>query len=328
MSRSSKILRFLALLSGIVLLSGTLLAQNPLPNRHRPRRAASDNTANLESQPNTNQYPGQIVPNQPPTEDPEQKFPPAPAYRPPAPRPVANPAPPVTNPPAQVAQPPQTTAIQNPQPQALPPQNQGTIGPPAPIPPTLEQMPPVAPKISYQNGLLTVESTNARLSDILNAVRSKTGIQFEGMQASNDRVAGKFGPSPVEEVLVNLLRGSRFDYVIVGLPDNPEAVQRVILTPTTGGPAAPSAPVANAPRQPTDADEDDNSDEGTTAEAPQGNQVQPIQPQQLQQPNGPKTAEQLAQEMKMIQQQQQQQQNQNQPVAPPAPIKRRPLNPQ
>ena len=191
-------------------------------------------------------------------------------------------------------------------------------------------MPPIAPKISFQNGLLTVESTNARLSDILNSVRSKTGIQFEGMQASNDRVAGKFGPAPVEEVLVNLLRGSRFDYVILGVPDNPEMVQRVILTPAPGGPATPSAPVANAGRQSTDSDDDDNSnDEGTTADAPQGNQVQPMQPQQLQQPNGPKTAEQLAEEMKMIQQQQQQQQqNQNQPVTPPAPIKRRPLNPQ
>src|SRR5437762_5356220 len=64
--------------------------------------------------------------------------------------------------------------------------------PPQPeVPLRPEQIPPVPPKIVYQNGLLSVEATNSTLSDILNAIRSKAGIQIEGFQGAQDRVAAK-----------------------------------------------------------------------------------------------------------------------------------------
>src|SRR2546423_573127 len=70
---------------------------------------------------------------------------------------------------------------------------------PTPTPQTPAQSPPAPPRIAYQNGLLTVDSTNARLGDILNAIRTQTGVQFEGLQSANDRVAFRMGPAPVDE---------------------------------------------------------------------------------------------------------------------------------
>jgi hypothetical protein len=163
-----------------------------------------------------------------------------------------------------------------------------------------------------------VESTNARLLDILNAVRAKTGIQFEGLPSGQerDRVAGKFGPAPADQVLTSLLQGSHFDYVIMGTPDNPSQVQRVILTPN-GGTGAVAASGPQPVQQVRGDDDDDSSDD--SAESPdqsQGAQQQPAQGAQA--PNrGPKSAEQLLNELKRMQQQAQQNQQQSQPQDAP-----------
>jgi hypothetical protein len=221
-----------------------------------------------------------------------------------------------------------------PQPQQA--RSQGLIGPPAPVPPTPEQMPPSAPKITYQDGLLSVESTNSRLSDILNGIRSRTGIQFEGIQSAQDRVAGKFGPGPANEVLTSLLQGSRFDYVIIGALENPDIVQRVILTPNA---ASGGAVAGSMPAQPAIAAQQASGEEDESEETPVETQPQPVPVPQASQviqppPTGPRTAEQLVEEMKQKQlqsagQQDPNQANPNQPnPMPPAPIKRRPLGPQ
>jgi len=209
------------------------------------------------------------------------------------------------------------------------------IGPPAPIPPTPEQMPPTPARITYQNGMLSIESTNAQLTDILNGIHKKTGIQFEGMQPGQDRVAGKFGPAPADEVLASLLRGSRFDYIIIGLPDNPAMVQRVILSPSANAGASPAATGAQPPQPSAVEDDENGEDQGENQEQVRVPQQSPPQPVPAPQPAGnagPKTTEQLVEELKQMQQQQQQQQNPNQqtpnaPIKPPPPA-RRPLNPQ
>jgi hypothetical protein len=189
-------------------------------------------------------------------------------------------------------------------------------------------MAPSPAKVSYQNGLLSVESTNARLLDILNAVRAKTGIQFEGLPSGQerDRVAGKFGPAPADQVLTSLLQGSHFDYVIMGTPDNPSQVQRVILTPNGGSGAVAASSGPQPAQQAQGDDEDDSSDDSAeSTEQPQGAQQQPAQGAQA--PNrGPKSAEQLLNELKRMQQQAQQSQQQQQqgqpqdtPNQPPVP---------
>src|SRR5439155_6254961 len=125
-----------------------------------------------------------------------------------------------------------------------------TLPPPQQVQPPLrpEQMPPVPAKVTYQNGLLMVQAPNSTLSDIFNGIRARASIQFEGAQGASDRVAANFGPAPADQVLAALLRGSRFDYVIIGAPGNPETVQRVILTPRAGAPA-PTFTAAMPPGQ-------------------------------------------------------------------------------
>src|SRR5215467_3227618 len=261
MSVASKNLRVGYLLCVFVLvLSQVCLAQNP--RRHRRPQVQQQpvpnfSTAEQEAQPNTGYYPQAPVYANPAPDPNTQPVQPvaAPAASNPTPRNpdtgVKTPNPPT----AQPTQPPVTSQA---------PQSHALIGPPAPIPPTPEQMPPSAPKVIFQNGLLSVESVNSRLVDIMNGIRNKTGTQFEGLQASQERVAGKFGPAPPDEVLRSLLQGSKYDYVIIGMPDRPEMVQRVILTPSGSAPAIAGTTQApgGSPQTGNGEEEDNGSDEG------------------------------------------------------------------
>ena len=107
--------------------------------------------------------------------------------------------------------------------------------PPAP-PPTLEQSAPTPPRVSFQNGLLTIDATNSTLSQVLRAVQSRTGasIDIPG-GAGSERVVAQLGPGLPRDVLNTLLNGSKFDYVILGVTGNPGAVEKVILTPRQAG---------------------------------------------------------------------------------------------
>lgn len=208
-----------------------------------------------------------------------------------------------------------------------PPQSSTPAGPPAP-PPAIPQvsrpadMPPVPPQITYRNGMLTVNAPNSTMGSVLNAIRSKTGIEFEGAENSGERVAVSLGPAPEGEVLAGIFSGSGFDYVVLGRADAPDIVQRVILTPKKGGAVNAANQPPQAQQQAQQEGEEDVPDE--TANAPDADpqnqdtaaQPPPTQPQQpaQQQPNenpqqqgGPKTPEQLLQELKQMQLQQQQQ---------------------
>jgi hypothetical protein len=211
----------------------------------------------------------------------------------------------------------------------MPAQTNGFIGPqlpppPPPLPP--EKQPPTPPKVSFQDGLLTIESTNSKLGDILSSVRNKAGIQFEGMDSGVERVAAKLGPAPADEVLSSLLQGSRFDYVILGHSGDPHTVERVLLsargTAPTLGNAAPTKP------QPTE----EEAEEAATEEQPQPPpelppdgqaQVPQVPPPSLTPasiPSGVPTPEQMLERIK-----EQQQKNQQQGPATPtpgAPVKR------
>jgi hypothetical protein len=198
--------------------------------------------------------------------------------------------------------------------------------PAGPVPP--EKQAPTPPRITFQNGLLTLESTNSRLADVLNGVRTKANIQFEGLDPAPERVAIKLGPAPADEVLASLLQGSRFDYVILGHPDDPHSVVRVLLTAKTGSPMAAmgnQAPV----KQPQPAEEEEEATEEQTVEQPQ----QPAQNQQpgpamLQQPapsaSGVQTPEQMLERLNRLKEEQQKQAGQGAVQQPnnTAPLKR------
>src|SRR5438876_7906355 len=101
--------------------------------------------------------------------------------------------------------------------------------PPQPL--TLAQQPATPPQVSFQNGQLTIVAQNSTLGDILHAVHRQTGANFDVPASATERVVTHLGPGPARDVLASLLNGSHFDYVMVGSPNNPGALDHVILMP-------------------------------------------------------------------------------------------------
>src|SRR5580700_5994180 len=108
---------------------------------------------------------------------------------------------------------------------------------PAPTlpPPTLAQQPTTPPQVSFQGGELTISAQNSTLGDILKAVRAQTGATIDLPGTASERVIGHFGPGPARDVLTALLNGSHFNYVLLGSPTDPGALDRVILMAKSGG---------------------------------------------------------------------------------------------
>ncbi len=99
-----------------------------------------------------------------------------------------------------------------------------------PEPMTPEKLPAEPPTVSYAGGQLKIDSKNATLAEILDAIKSKTGTEFETIpEVAKERVAVHLSGSP-RQVLSDLLYGSKFGYVILTNPGDPSAVQKVVLT--------------------------------------------------------------------------------------------------
>ena len=90
--------------------------------------------------------------------------------------------------------------------------------------------PPVAPVVTYRDGLLSVQALNSNLSSVVTAIRNKTGIEFEGAEGISERVAIALGPAPEGDVLAAIFAGSKYDFLAIGRADSPSIVQKVILT--------------------------------------------------------------------------------------------------
>jgi hypothetical protein len=129
--------------------------------------------------------------------------------------------------------------------------------PPAPAKSPLE--------VTFRNGLLSIHANKASLSEILFAVHQRTGAEVAvAAGAETEQVVAEYGPAPAPEVLARLLNGSRFNFLILSSPDNPQKLDRVILSLRGNGAVVPlqqipapaedeevSAPVAaNPPNEP------------------------------------------------------------------------------
>jgi hypothetical protein len=223
---------------------------------------------------------------------------------------------------------------------ALPPLPVGPTGPVPQIP--LDSITPIAPQVSYQNGQLTIVAANSTLGDILRAVKKQTGADIE-IPAATDRVVTHLGPGPARDVMAELLNGSRFNYVLLGSPEDASLLTRVVLvakspdTPNPNNNIVAQQPIQQQPgmMQPgmqanmapppqemaqdqSDADQaaDDNADDPNAdqaaAEAEQQQQQQQMAPDQP----GVKTPQQMLQEMQQRQMQLQQAQPPGQPPIP------------
>lgn len=207
---------------------------------------------------------------------------------------------------------------------------------PPPPPPTPEQMAPVAPNVTYQGGQLTIQSNNATLAQVLRSVQAKTGASFDiPSSANSDRVVAQLGPGQPKDVLATLLNGSKFNYIILGSPEQPGSVQKLILTPRQNTPITNTAQNRPAPQPQPEPQQDDDytppeptpveDNSGAVGQPPPGayrpgftpNQPDNGDNQQQGDINGqqaPKTPEQLLQELQRMQQQQQMYQQQLNPA--------------
>jgi len=132
-------------------------------------------------------------------------------------------------------------------------------------------------EVSFQNGLLSVSSHKANLSEILFAIHERTGAEIEiPAGAEQDQVAADFGPGPAPEVLAHLLNGTKFNFMILSSATDPQALDRVILSPRADG--AMSAAMAQNQAVVDQAVVDDD---------PQASQVMPVRSSPPDDPNGP-----------------------------------------
>ncbi len=224
-------------------------------------------------------------------------------------------------------------------------EDQAAAQPPSP-PPTLAQLPATPPQVSFQGGQLTISAQNSTLGDILKAVRVQTGATIDLPGTAPERVVGHFGPAPPRDVLASLLNGSHFNYLLLGSPTDPAALDRVILMAKSGSPvestpapaveqasgsnqnvfARPMTPMAapgggntvvaegedaqdDSADDSTDATDDTQADDQTD-QTDQGDDQAAAADDQQQQQDGQqnvKTPEQLLQELQQRQQQLQQQ---------------------
>lgn len=202
-----------------------------------------------------------------------------------------------------------------------PPLPSGTRGPVPQIP--LDAIPAVAPQVSYEDGMLTIVAPNSTLGDILRGVRKRTSADIEIPPTASERVVARLGPAPAREVMAELLNGSHFNYILLGSPENANALVRVVLVAKTG-PDTPEPQAGNNPAPPPQAAappaDTPEADAAADAEDTDQNAAEVAEPAPPAEQPGVRTPQQLLQEMQQRQLQMQQQQQGAQPGAyPPAP---------
>ena len=236
------------------------------------------------------------------------------------------------------AQKPSKPAVKKPQKQVV----QQQTPPPTPAqsqpepPATPEHGPSSPPDVTFKGGQLTITARNSTLGDVLNAVKQKTGAAVDMPASSSERVVGQFGPGAPRDVMAQLLNGSHYDYVLMGSPADPGALNKIVLMARASGPEPAPAPQQNqpsaagfqpglqvVPQVPTDEAEDNGGEMPAEMQQAPEEEQQQEQPEQVEQPDQPspsgqgtptvKTPEELLRELQQQQQQQQQQQNGQQP---------------
>jgi hypothetical protein len=113
--------------------------------------------------------------------------------------------------------------------------------------------------VTFSNGMLTVNSNKANLSEVLFAIHQRTGAEIAiPAGAEQEQVVAAIGPASAPEVLSQLLNGSKFNFLILSAANDPSTLDRVILSQRPEGPAPPyrppvQQPVREDPPQPAEA---------------------------------------------------------------------------
>ena len=87
------------------------------------------------------------------------------------------------------------------------------------------------PKVTYEDGQLTIIAENSRLSEVMTALHAATGADVElPASASGEHIWVRVGPGPARKVLDVLLSGTDLDFVIQGSATDADGIRNVILT--------------------------------------------------------------------------------------------------
>jgi hypothetical protein len=98
------------------------------------------------------------------------------------------------------------------------------LPPPPPPPP-----PRPAVEVTFQNGLLRIQTQGATLAEVLSEVQRQTGAEIAiPAGAEQEQVVADLGPAPPRDVLVSLLNGSRYNFIFVG-GEQGHALEKVVL---------------------------------------------------------------------------------------------------
>jgi hypothetical protein len=114
----------------------------------------------------------------------------------------------------------------------------------------MDQIPPTPAKVTFQGGLLTISAQNSPMGEILREVRKLTGTSIEippHAAASDERVITYIGPGTPRDVMVTLLNGSSFNYVMLGSNSDPSVISSIILT-TKSSAGGETQTAANVPQ--------------------------------------------------------------------------------
>jgi hypothetical protein len=135
----------------------------------------------------------------------------------------------------------------------------------------IEAIPEPPLQVTYLHGMLSIRSNKATLSEVLYAVQQKTGADIAiPAGAEQEKVVAYVEPAPAPEVLARLLNGSRFNFLILSAPDDPNKLDRVILsTRMDGNFVAPLPPMQNT---------DDSGEDDEPAVVRNNQQQQPDNP--------------------------------------------------
>jgi hypothetical protein len=143
-----------------------------------------------------------------------------------------------------------------------------------PIPMEPVAKPPL--EVTYHNGLLGIHSDKATLSEVLFMIHQRTGADISiPAGAEQEKVVAAISPGPAAEVMARLLNGSRFNFLILSTADDPQRLDKVILTARTDVGPAPLQQVAEPQNNNDDAPVVD--DEPAYLHTPPNNGVAPVE---------------------------------------------------
>ena len=107
-------------------------------------------------------------------------------------------------------------------------------------------------RVTSDGNELTIQAKDCALSQILDAVRAKTGASIDFSGPAAEHMTVKIGPGPARQVISSLLGWSDFDYVIQGSDVDSVTIQSIMLFPKTKSApgAAAGTPALGPNRQP------------------------------------------------------------------------------